>query len=501
MRNRIVQICMVFGLLCLCGLQASAQGKKWALLIGVEEYESPDVSRLSFAVKDVKAVAKHLPGLGFPESNIRVMTSDIKAAGDINRPINTGVLKALDYFASEVGPEDTFLLYFTGHGFSKEGQTFLGSVNVDPASIETLQISGIPVTLLQSKMKKFKARQVIFVVDACRNDPENGKGDGDNTRTANFSKSLKVAARPDGAQIGGSALLFACREGERAFEDAQKQQSIFTAYFIEALEGRADSLTMADITTYVQKQVTLWARQRQKQQTPELIQVGAGNIVLADRMAMGRTASNRNNTPRQEPMLPVQDAGIVLFNGSDLSAWVDMQGNPAEWRVYNGIMEVAVEKKDISTREVFKDYQLHLEFNLANMPNMWGQKKSNSGVFLNGQFEIQILDSVNNPTFIAGSCGSICYFKEPSSNECRPPGQWQTYDITFRSPRLDQYGKVTAPPRITLIWNGVKVHDNVMVDRLADPNKTTNRVLGSGPIILQGHGAPVQFRNIWIKRL
>src|SRR5579871_3955528 len=122
MRTVLPLLCIAVLVLGSCA-SAHADGKKWALLIGVEEYDSPDVSRLNFAVKDVKAIADHLLRLGFPQANLRVMTSDIKSNNDINRPINTGVLKALDYFAGEVGPEDTFLLYFTGHGFSKDGQT------------------------------------------------------------------------------------------------------------------------------------------------------------------------------------------------------------------------------------------------------------------------------------------------------------------------------------------------------------------------------------------
>jgi len=266
-------------------LSANAQGKRWALLVGVEEYESQDIAHLDFAVKDVSAVAGVLHDrLGY---RTRLMTSAVQGAGDPNRPTNLNVFKVLDRLSEDIKPEDTFVFYFSGHGFNKEGQNFLGTVNTDPASIETLELSAIPLATLQKKVAKLKAHQVIFIMDACRNDPEKGKGGGDNKLTEAFSKSLIVAARPQGALAGGSAVLFACSEGERAFEDPARGQSAFTFYLLEALRGKAavgDALTMTDVAAYVQGQVSEWARDHNKKQTPELKTEGAARILLADRI-------------------------------------------------------------------------------------------------------------------------------------------------------------------------------------------------------------------------
>ena len=258
-----------------------ADGKKWALLVGVEQYDSPDINRLDFAVKDVSAVANVMAQrLGY---KVRVMTSDRKDAGDVDRPTNINVFKTLDRLSEDIGPDDTFVFYFSGHGFSKDGQNFLGTVNADPASVETLELSAIPLTILQKKVQKLKARQIVFIMDACRNDPEKGKGDGDNRLTNSFSKSLIVAAKSSSAPNASSAILFACSEGERAFEDPQHKQSAFTYYLLEALSGKAvksGAITMNDVADYVQQQVTDWARDHNKKQTPELKSEGAARLFL-----------------------------------------------------------------------------------------------------------------------------------------------------------------------------------------------------------------------------
>ncbi len=189
---------------------------------------------------------------------------------------------------------------------------------------------------------------------------------------------------------------------------------------------------------------------------------------------------------------------IVLFDGRDASAWTRGGDRPAAWKIEDGVLEVVPRTGSIVTKEKFGDFALHLEFNLANMPGKTGQERSNSGVHLHGLYEIQILDSVDNPTYKAGGCGSIYRQKGPDKNVCKAPGEWQTYDINFRAPRFDAAGQVLEKPRMTLVWNGVKVHDNVEID---GPTHAGSRapMVASGPISLQDHGCPVKFRNIWIK--
>jgi uncharacterized caspase-like protein len=271
-------------LLLTLAFSAHAQGKKWALLIGIEEYDRAEISHLDFAVKDVNAIARALQqNLGYEAAHIRTMTSAIKDSNDSNRPTNDNVIGTLERLAKSVGPEDTFLFYFTGHGFTRDGQNFLASVNANPLSVNTLKRSAIPLADLQDTMKGFRAKQILFVIDACRNDPEKGKGEGDNKLTDDFSKSLTLAARS--GQAGSSGVLFACSEGERAFEDPSKGQSVFTYYLMQALQGKAGGkgpLALADVMTYVRKQVGAWAEEHGKKQTPELLPKEADQLVLAD---------------------------------------------------------------------------------------------------------------------------------------------------------------------------------------------------------------------------
>lgn len=256
---------------------AQSMGKSVALLIGVEEYENPDISRLRYAVKDVTAVGQLLEkSLGY--QTVRVLTSGTADAR--LKPTNVNVFKALDSLAAEIGQDDTFLLYFSGHGFSKDGQGFLGSINVDASSIETLQVSSVPVATLQNKLKRIKARQVILIMDACRNDPEAGKGDGDNKLTGDFAKSLGVVAKAASETGGGSAVLFACSEGERAFEEPGFEHSVFTHFLLQGLNGKAASLSLDDVTAYTAGEVAKWAQERGKKQSPDAIKFGTGKLAF-----------------------------------------------------------------------------------------------------------------------------------------------------------------------------------------------------------------------------
>lgn len=268
-------------------LPAAPEEIRWALLVGIDKYEN-DISPLRFSVADVKEVRRALvENAGFPPDNVFLMTSDTPSG--INVPTHINVIKRLDGLASKVGPHDTFLLYFSGHGYNRNGRHFLATVNTDPASVETLMLSSIPVELLTEKLKKIRAHRSIFIIDACRNDPEVGKGDEDNLRTKEFSKGFEVAAESV-AQRGdaSSAVFFACSEGERAYEWSEKGHSVFTFYLLEGLRGKAaeptGALTLSSLADYVANNVKKWSEEnlvgRKKMQTPELRLFGAVNIVI-----------------------------------------------------------------------------------------------------------------------------------------------------------------------------------------------------------------------------
>lgn len=215
--------------------------------------------------------------------------------------------------------------------------------------------------------------------------------------------------------------------------------------------------------------------------------------------------------PRTEPPIvtpgktnadPPSDA-IVLFNGKDLSQWRSADGGAARWIVREGYVEVAPGTGDIATAQQFGDAQLHIEWATPAVVKGEGQERGNSGVFLMGRYEVQVLDSYDNKTYYHGQAGSVYKQYAPLVNASRKPGEWQAYDIVFHAPRFDEQGKVIDRARITVFHNGVLIQNNVEIygvtynDRpalyIAHPPQESLR--------LQDHGNPMRFRNIWIRRL
>jgi len=202
------------------------------------------------------------------------------------------------------------------------------------------------------------------------------------------------------------------------------------------------------------------------------------------------------------PGKPPSDA-IVLFDGSDLSQWLSTDGSPAKWKVENGYMEVVAKSGYIHTKQSFGDCQLHVEFSEPTPPHGESQERGNSGVFLMGEYEIQVLDSYDNKTYADGQAASVYGQYPPLVNAARPPGQWQSYDIVFHGPRFDAGGKLLRPARITVFHNGVLVQDNVELTGPTAHGKRPPYEAGpdKAPLALQDHGNPVRFRNIWIRPL
>ncbi|MGC1452560.1 MAG: DUF1080 domain-containing protein [Candidatus Sulfotelmatobacter sp.] len=193
---------------------------------------------------------------------------------------------------------------------------------------------------------------------------------------------------------------------------------------------------------------------------------------------------------------------VVLFDGKDLSHWADKEGNPAKWKVENGYMEVVAKTGNISTRDSFGNCQLHVEFAEPSPGVGESQERGNSGVFLMGLYEIQVLDSYQNKTYADGQASAVYGQYPPQVNASRPPAQWQTYDIIFHGPRFTA-GKLLSPARVTVLQNGVLVQDNVELTGPTahgerPPYKPTPEKL---PLQLQDHGNPVRYRNLWIREL
>jgi len=194
---------------------------------------------------------------------------------------------------------------------------------------------------------------------------------------------------------------------------------------------------------------------------------------------------------------------IVLFDGKSFSNWEGDKNQPIGWTMENGAMVVKGGSGGIKTKKGFGDCQMHIEFRTPAEVKGDGQGRGNSGIFLMGKYELQVLDNYNNKTYVNGQAGSMYKQLPPMVNACRPPGEWQTYDIIFTAPRFYDDGRLKSQARITVIHNGVLVKNNTTIwgstEYIGSPvyKKHSDRE----PIYLQDHGNPTAFRNIWIREL
>jgi hypothetical protein len=199
---------------------------------------------------------------------------------------------------------------------------------------------------------------------------------------------------------------------------------------------------------------------------------------------------------------PPSDA-IVLFSGKDLSQWEQTDGTPPKWKVEDGAFTVVKGSGNLRTKRAFGDCQLHIEWRTPKKVEGESQERGNSGVFLQGHYEVQVLDSWDNRTFSNGQAASIYKQYIPLVNASLKPGEWQAYDIFYRAPHFDDDGTVTTPAYITVIHNGVLVQDHVeikgtTVNSGVPAYKKHNQ---TEPLVLQDHSFPVGYRNIWIRPL
>jgi len=194
---------------------------------------------------------------------------------------------------------------------------------------------------------------------------------------------------------------------------------------------------------------------------------------------------------------PPSDA-VVLFDGKDLSAWKSDDGTEPQWKVEGGHMEVR--GKSIMTRQQFGAIQLHLEWATPAEVKGEGQGRGNSGVYFQGRYEIQVLDSYQNKTYFNGQAASFYGHHAPLVNASRKPGEWQSYDIVFHPPQPGADGKVVAGS-FTVIHNGVLVQDHIPIQGDASVAAKFSGATPTGPLLLQDHGNPVRYRNIWVRKL
>ena len=211
-----------------------------------------------------------------------------------------------------------------------------------------------------------------------------------------------------------------------------------------------------------------------------------------------------------KPVPPVVEAkagdvpsdAVVLFDGTDLSAWESVNGGEAQWTVSNGTMTVKPGTGDIKTKESFCDIQLHFEWKTpTDVAGMEGQQRNNSGIFLQQRYEIQVLDSYNNDTYPNGQAGSVYKQTIPLVNAMREPGEWQEYDIIFNAPEFDGE-ELVKPGYVTVLHNGVLVQNHTeILGKTEWIGPASYEAHGCAPLQLQDHSNPVSFRNIWVREI
>jgi hypothetical protein len=206
--------------------------------------------------------------------------------------------------------------------------------------------------------------------------------------------------------------------------------------------------------------------------------------------------------PGQTNDAPPSDA-IILFDGTDFDHWKNVAGSgPVQWIIKDDYMQVVPQTGDIETRQAFGSCQLHIEWRTPAEIKGTGQGRGNSGVFLMGRYEVQMLDSYNNQTYPDGQAGAIYGQKPPLVNACRKPGQWQSYDIIFHAPVFEN-DKIAKPARITVLHNKILIQDNWQIKGTTFHSKPPEYQTHPAklPLRLQDHHNPMRFRNIWIRPL
>ncbi|HUH62135.1 MAG TPA: DUF1080 domain-containing protein [Terracidiphilus sp.] len=203
---------------------------------------------------------------------------------------------------------------------------------------------------------------------------------------------------------------------------------------------------------------------------------------------------------------------VVLFDGKNLDEWISAQDHsPALWDVHDGIVTVSKKSGNIETKRKFKNYQLHIEWQIPTNITGTGQARGNSGVFLastgpgDDGYELQVLDSYNNTTYVNGQAASIYKQSPPLVNPNRPPGQWQAYDVVWTAPTFNDDGSLKTPAYVTAFFNGVLVQNHFQLQGQTLYNgKPFYKAFDSAPIKLQAHGdksEPISYRNIWVREL
>lgn len=230
---------------------------------------------------------------------------------------------------------------------------------------------------------------------------------------------------------------------------------------------------------------------------------------LAISFMMAQTSSQAaDNAANQEPPIVTPGAmpsqapsdAIVLFDGSSFDQWESVNGGPVKWEIKDGAM-VVNRSGNVRTKETFGDVQLHIEWATPDKVVGEGQGRGNSGVYLQGRYEIQVLDSYQNKTYFNGQAGAFYGNNAPLVNASKKPGEWQSYDIVFIAPKPSADGKSVIPGSFTVFHNGVLIQNHIPIKGEKTTAATYSGATAKGPLVLQDHSNPVRYRNVWIRPL
>ena len=245
------------------------------------------------------------------------------------------------------------------------------------------------------------------------------------------------------------------------------------------------------LVLFVLVSVSVFAQEERPAMVPEMTEIWDPEITVV--------------TPGEIPQDAPSDAIVLIGQGVDLGyEWTNGDGDKPAWDFEGSVATVKKGTGVIETKRQFKDFQLHVEWREPAEVIGESQGRGNSGIFLQGLYELQVLDNFDNRTYRNGQAGSIYKQHPPLVNACKAPGVWQTYDIVYTAPRFNDDGTYFTHPRVTVIQNGVLVQNNVEVrgptEYIGIPEYSV-KPHGDGPLILQDHGNPVSYRNIWIREL
>lgn len=282
---------------------------KYAIIVGINDYENTSVNPLHFAVNDAKEMKRILiEKMGFTDDSVYLFTSDKKGEAE---PKLSNITFALDSVKDDIKPGGTFVFFFSGHGIDMEGESFLLTREADPRSRGTLEVTSLKVARVKDTISKMKADRILLFIDACRTDPGSNKGSESNSMTKSFSKNLIISqcAKPDKGSGKVHATLFSCSIGESSYEWAEKKQGFFTYYLLKGIEGEAadrnGDITLNNLEIYLTSSVSKSANKWMgKPQTPWMERSGSGAGTLALAKGKPLTATDLNASSGSNSLKP-----------------------------------------------------------------------------------------------------------------------------------------------------------------------------------------------------